>query len=333
VKVAFFSSHRFDRQAFERENSRIEIPHSITFLEARLAKESVVLARGHEAVCLFVSDSVTEDIAQALFEGGTRLIALRSAGFNHVDIRGCDRIGLTVVRVPAYSPHAVSEHALALLLALNRKIHRAYNRVRELNFSIDGLQGVDLFAKTIGVIGTGKIGECFARAMLGLGCRVVAHDPNESASLRSDGVVYTDLDDLFRQSDVISLHAPLTPATRHLVGATRIAAAKTGVILVNTSRGGLIDTTALIEGLKSGHIGGAALDVYEEEEGIFFEDLSETGVSDDTLARLLTFPNVLVTSHQAFLTEEALRSIAQTTLENMIAFKKGLPLLNQVTMK
>jgi D-lactate dehydrogenase len=319
MKLAFFSTRRFDRGSFERENAASSKPHDITFFEARLSEQSAPLAAGFPAVCIFVSDAVNATTAKILAAGGTKLLALRSAGFNHVDVKACRDNGIEVVRVPAYSPHAVAEHALALLLTLNRKTHRAYNRVRELNFSIDGLVGFDLFGKTVGVVGTGKIGECFARAMLGLGCRVVAHDLYRNDRLEADGVKYVELEELFRESDIISLHAPLTPKTKHLVSRDRLALTKRGVVIINTSRGGLVCTSALIEGLKSGQIGAAALDVYEEEEeGIFFEDLSEQVLTDDVLARLLTFPNVLVTAHQGFLTEEAVRNIARTTLENVV---------------
>jgi D-lactate dehydrogenase len=265
-----------------------------------------------------------------LRDGGTSLIALRSAGFNHVDLEAADALGLVVARVPAYSPHAVAEHALALVLALNRKIFRAYNRVREGNFSLEGLLGFDLHGKTVGVIGTGKIGLIFARTMRGLGCRVLAFDPYPSAE--AEGVVeYVSRAALYAESDVISLHCPLTPETHHLIDDDAIEAMKPGVMLVNTSRGQLVDTRAVIEGLKRGRIGHLALDVYEEEEDLFFQDLSDRVIRDDVFSRLLTFPNVLITGHQGFFTEEAVTNIAETTLANVTAFETGAGTLHRVT--
>lgn len=260
-----------------------------------------------------------------------RLIALRSAGFNHVDLDAARRLGFTIVRVPEYSPHAVAEHAAALILTLNRKTHRAYNRVREANFSLDGLVGFDLHGKTVGVVGTGRIGAVMLRIMHGFGCRLLAHDVNEDAALMQEVPVrYVALQELLDASDIISLHVPLTPGTRHLIDAAALARMKPGVILINTGRGALIDTQALVAALKRGHVGGAGLDVYEEEAGIFFNDLSDRVLQDDVLARLLTFPNTLITSHQGFLTHEALANIAETTLANVRAFERGEPLANAV---
>jgi D-lactate dehydrogenase len=259
------------------------------------------------------------------------LIALRSAGYNHVDLDAAGRLGFVVVRVPEYSPHAVAEHTVGLILALNRKTHRAYNRVREANFSLEGLVGFDLVGKTCGIVGTGKIGAVVARILRGFGCRLLAFDltPNQTFSQQFD-VQYTELPTLYRDSDIISLHVPLTPATQHLINAEALAQMKPGVMLINTGRGALVDSRALIDALKRGQVGAAGLDVYEEEEGIFFRNLSEQVLQDDVLARLLTFPNVLITSHQAFLTREALANIADTTLANVSAFERGERLLNEV---
>ena len=328
MRVAMFSTKTYDQHYFELANA--EHGHDLTFLEPRLLGHTVSLAAGFPAVCAFVNDQLDADVLSTLSEHGTTLIALRSAGFNHVDLEAADALGLTVVRVPAYSPHAVAEHALALVLALNRRIFRAYNRVREGNFSLEGLLGFDLHGKTVGVIGTGKIGVLFARIMTGLGCRVIAYDPYPQAEAE-EIVEYVALSDLFAQSDVISLHCPLTPETHHLIGADAIAQMKDGVMLVNTSRGRLVDTLAVIEGLKSGRIGNLALDVYEEEEDLFFQDLSDRVIQDDAFSRLLTFPNVLITGHQGFFTEEAVTSIAQTTLANITAFERGHGTIHRVT--
>lgn len=330
MKIAIFSAHKFEKVFFEQPNK--DFGHSLTFFEARLDSQTAVLAKEHDAVCAFVSDQLDEKTLTELKAQGTQLIALRSAGFNHVDLNAAEKLALPVVRVPEYSPYAVAEHAVCLLLALNRKIHRAYNRVRESNFSLDGLVGFDVHGKTVGVIGTGKIGVVFARIMKGFGCRVLAHDQNPDTILQKTyGVEYVDLDHLYDASDIISLHVPLSPKTKHLVDEAAFKKMKKGAILLNTGRGALIDTHALISALKSGSLGGAGLDVYEEEEGIFFQDLSDKVLQDDTLARLLTFPNVLVTSHQAFLTREALGNIATTTLNNITEFEKNRRLINEVS--
>jgi D-lactate dehydrogenase len=329
MKIALFDSHGFERQYFDQENNAFG--HEIVHFEPRLTEQTAGLAEGFPCVCAFVNDRLNEGVLQALAKGGTRLIALRSAGFNHVNLEAADRLGFKVVRVPEYSPYAVAEHAAALILTLNRKIHRAYARVREGNFSLNGLVGFDLHGKTVGLVGTGKIGAVMARIMLGFGCRVLAYDLKEESALRDAGVSYVALDELFRSSDIVSLHVPLTPETRHLIDGPALAKMKDGVTLINTGRGALIDTPALINALKKGKVGYAGLDVYEEEEGIFFSDLSGQVLQDDTLARLLTFPNVVLTSHQAFLTEEALRSIAQVTLQNIQDFAQGLPLANEVS--
>jgi D-lactate dehydrogenase len=329
VKIAVFDTRAYDREALEAGNTRHG--HTLTFFEPRLTAETASLAGGFPAVCSFVNDRLDAAALAILRAGGTRLVALRCAGFNHVDLETAGRLGLEVVRVPEYSPHAVAEHTAALILTLNRKIHRAYNRVREANFSLDGLVGFDLARKTCGVVGTGRIGAVFARIMHGFGCRLLAYDPRPNAALVSEtGLRYVDLTELYAAADIVSLHVPLMPATRHLIDAPAIARMQRGVLLINTSRGALIDTRALIDGLKTGQVGAAGLDVYEEEEGVFFQDLSDRVLQDDTLARLLTFPNVVITAHQAFLTREALANIAETTLASVTAWERGDALVNQV---
>ncbi|HEX2190790.1 MAG TPA: 2-hydroxyacid dehydrogenase, partial [Longimicrobiaceae bacterium] len=321
VRVAVFSSKPYDQQSLAAAN--LGHGHELAFLEPRLTPETAPLAHGFPAVCAFVNDQLSAPVLRALAAGGTRLVALRSAGFNHVDVPAAAELGLTVARVPAYSPHAVAEHAVGLILALDRKIHRAYNRVREGNFSLDGLLGFDLHGRTVGTVGTGKIGEGFARIMAGFGCRLLAHDPFPRPEVEALGVRYVPLDELFAESDVVALHCPLTPETHHVVDAGALARMKDGVMLVNTGRGALVDTRAVIAALKSGKIGSLGLDVYEEEAGLFFEDHSQHVIADDVFARLLTFPNVLVTAHQGFFTVEALRGIAETTLANVAAFERG----------
>jgi D-lactate dehydrogenase len=329
MKLAIFDTHTYDREALAAANARYA--HDLTFFEPRLTRQTASMAMGYPAVCSFVNDRVDAETLATLQAGGTRLIALRSAGYNHVDLDEASRRGFVVVRVPEYSPHAVAEHTVGLILALNRKIHRAYNRVREANFSLEGLVGFDLVGKTCGIVGTGKIGAVVARILRGFGCRLLAFDltPNETISKQFD-VQYTDLPALYRDSDIISLHVPLTPTTHHLINAEAFAQMKPGVMLINTGRGALVDSRALIDALKRGQVGAAGLDVYEEEEGIFFRNLSEQVLQDDVLARLLTFPNVLITSHQAFLTREALANIADTTLANVRAFERGEHLPNAV---
>lgn len=332
MRIALFDTHRYDRESFEPANATSG--HEITFLEARLTRDTAPLAQGYPAVCAFVNDRLDAQVLQLLQEGGTRLIALRSAGFNHVDLQAAARLGLPVVRVPEYSPYAVAEHAVALVLALNRKVHRSYARVRDWNFSLEGLVGFDLHGKTVGIVGTGRIGAAAAKIFRGFGCQVLAYDVRPDPNLVYDaGVRYVALPELFAQADIVSLHIPLTPDTHHLIDGRALAEMRPGVVLVNTGRGALIDSRALIEALKAGQIGAAGLDVYEEEEGIFFQDLSNRVLQDDVLARLLTFPNVLITSHQAFLTREALANIARTTLENVSAFERGAPLVNEVRLE
>jgi D-lactate dehydrogenase len=322
MKVAVFDTHAYERAALETANTRFG--HELTFFEPRLTAHTAPLARGFAAVSSFVNDRLDAETLGILRDAGVRLVALRSAGHNHVDLRAADRLGLAVVRVPEYSPHAVAEHAIALVLTLDRKIHRAWARVREANFSLDGLVGFDLYGKTFGLIGTGRIGAAAARIMHGFGCRLLGHDPAPNAALVTElGLRYVELAELYAEADVISLHVPLTPATHHLIDATALARMRRGVMLINTGRGALLDSRALIAALKTGHVGAAGLDVYEEEEGLFFRDLSDLVLQDDVLARLLTFPNVLVTSHQGFLTREALAAIAETTLANVRAFERG----------
>lgn len=329
MKVAFFDTHEFERDFFNKENSE-KSHHQITYFETRLTEQTANLAEGFSCVCAFVNDKMDKKIIRLLAEGGTKLIALRSAGFNHVDLAAAREYGITVVRVPEYSPYAVAEHAVSLILTLNRKVHRSYNRVRESNFSLNGLVGFDLHQKIVGIAGTGKIGAVLAKIMSGFGCQVLAYDRARNPELEKMGVEYVDLQELLKRSDIISLHVPLTPETKHLIDEDAISSMKPGVMLINTGRGALIDTRALIQGLKTGQIGYAGLDVYEEEEGIFFEDHSNHILQDDVLARLLTFPNVLLTSHQAFLTNEALRNIAQTTLTNISDFESQKELKNTV---
>ncbi|MNX69884.1 D-lactate dehydrogenase [compost metagenome] len=330
MNIAVFDTRPYDRQALDEANKAFG--HTLTYFESRLSPETVSLAKGFPAICAFVNDTLDAGVLAALHAEGTRLVAMRCAGFNNVDVPAAERLGMTVVRVPAYSPYAVAEHATALLLSLDRKIHRAYARVREGNFSLTGLVGFDLHGKTVGIVGTGRIGTAFARIMRGFGCKLLAHDPYPDLALASElGMRYVPLDELLADSDVVSLHLPLSRETTHLIDAGAIARMKPGALLINTSRGGLVDTGALIEGLKSGKLGGAGLDVYEREAGLFFEDLSNRILQDDQLARLLTFPNVVITAHQAFLTDTALRNIAETTLDNVTRFEAGEPLPNAVT--
>ena len=329
MRIAVFSTKPYDRTFLDQANQGHQ--HQLVYLDARLTVATAALASGFSGVCAFVNDKLDREVLQLLHANGTRLIALRSAGFNNVDLPEAERLGMTVVRVPAYSPHAVAEHAVALILSLNRMTFRAYNRVREGNFALDGLLGFDLYGKTVGVIGTGKIGLIFADIMHGFGCRVLAHDPSPSADAKAF-VRYVPLEQLFEEADIISLHCPLTPETHHLIDDAAIAQMKHGVMLVNTGRGRVVDTRAVIEGLKSGKIGRLGLDVYEEEENLFFQDLSQRVISDDQFMRLTTFPNVLITGHQAFFTAEALTNIAETTLANISAFEQGSEALHRVTV-
>lgn len=330
MQVAVFSTKPHDEDFLVAANTP---GHELVFFEPRLTPETASLAAGSRAVCPFVNDDVGTATIERLAEVGVELLALRSAGYNHVDLAAAHDAGLPVVRVPAYSPHAVAEHAVALVLSLNRKIHRAYNRVREGNFSLGGLLGFDLHGTTVGVIGTGAIGRAFSQIMLGFGCEVLAHDPMPDDRCRAMGVQYRPLDEVLAASQIVSLHCPLTPDTHHLINADSLALMQRGVMLVNTSRGALVDTVAVIEALKSGRIGYLGLDVYEEEEGMFFEDLSDHVLRDDVFSRLLTFPNVLITGHQAFFTAEALHNIAATTIANLTAFERGEPLENEISLE
>lgn len=333
MKIAVFSTKSFDRASLDEVNRNRGRDHALTYFETRLTPETAGLAEGFEAVCPFVNDDLSEGVLATLADLGVRLLLLRSAGFNHVDLRAAARYGITVARVPAYSPHAVAEHAVGLILTLNRKFHRAYNRVREGNFALDGLLGFDLHGRTVGCVGTGRIGTVFCRIMAGFGCRILAYDPYPSAEAEAAGAAYVTLDTLLEASEIIALHLPLTPETHHLINGAAIHRMRPGVMLINTSRGGLIDTVAVIEGLKRRQIGALGLDVYEEEADLFFEDLSGTVIQDDVFARLLTFPNVLITGHQGFFTAEALRNIAETTLTNATAFATGEGELHAVTLE
>jgi D-lactate dehydrogenase len=333
VRIAVFSTRTYDREHLERANARIgadRAGHELVFFEAHLDPATSQLARGFEVVSAFVNDRLDADVLGRLAAGGTRLIALRCAGFNHVDLPAAAALGIRVVRVPAYSPHAVAEHTLALILALVRHIPRAVARVRDGNFALDGLVGFDLNGKTAGVVGTGRIGQVVVRLLAGFGCRVLAHDVVEAPDAIACGAGYVPLETLLGESDIITLHCPLTPDTHHVMDDAAFARLRRGAMLVNTSRGGLVDTRAAIVALKSGHLGALAIDVYEEEADLFFEDLSGTVLHDDVFARLLTFPNVIVTAHQAFLTTEALTAIAETTLVSVSAFAAGAPLLSEV---
>lgn len=330
LDIAVFSAKAYDQEFLTRANE--PHGHNLTFFETRLNPQSSVLAKGFNAVCCFVNDQLDSTVLQSLAASGTQLVALRCAGFNNVDLAAAEHLGITVSRVPAYSPHAVAEHTIALILTLNRKTHRAYNRVREVNLSLDGLLGFDLNGKTVGIVGTGRIGAITAKILRSFGCRVLAFDQRVNPECVQLGVEYVPIDDLFQVSDIVSLHCPLTPETYHLINSNTIGAMKDGVMLINTSRGALIDTRAAIDALKSGKIGYLGLDVYEEEADLFFEDLSNRVVQDDLFARLTTFPNVLVTGHQAFFTQEALTNIAETTLSNVTAFEQGRESGNEVTV-
>jgi D-lactate dehydrogenase len=328
MRIAVFSTKQHDQRFLEAANK--EGLHQLAFLEPRLSAETASLAAGADSVCAFVNDTVDQEVIRRLSDIGVRLIALRSAGFNHVDLAAAEAAGISVARVPAYSPHAVAEHTAALILTLNRKIHRAYNRVREGNFALDGLLGFDLCGKTVGIVGTGLIGEVVARIMTGFECRIIAHDPAPNPKCEAIGVRYLAIEELLTQSDIITLHCPLTPATYHLIDEEALAHLKRGAMLINTSRGAVVDTQAVIRGLKDGTIGSLGLDVYEEEADLFFEDLSNRIIPDDVFARLLTFPNVLITGHQAFFTEEALSAIAETTIANITSFERERHPLHEV---
>ncbi|MBS1512109.1 MAG: 2-hydroxyacid dehydrogenase [Bacteroidetes bacterium] len=326
MKIAFFSTQPYDKEYFTRYNDQ----HHISFYEAQLNESTVSLATGCHAVCAFVNDRLHAAVIAALADAGVGLIALRCAGFNNVDLEAAHKHRIAVVRVPAYSPHAVAEHALALIMALNRKTHKAFNRVRDGNFSLDRLTGFDLYGKTVGVVGTGKIGQCFAHIMLGLGCKVLAFDLIANKELEAAGVEYLPLMELLQQSQVVSLHCPLTEQTHHLINMHTLEVMKDGAMLINTSRGALIDTRAAIAALKRGKLGYLGIDVYEQEEKLFFHNLSENIIDDDVIMQLMSFPNVLITSHQGFLTDEALTQIAKVTLQSCTDFEAGHSLQNKV---
>lgn len=318
MKVAFFSSRKYEIEFFEAANQQHQ--HELKFFETKLNRHTVSLAQGYQAICCFVNDQVDAAVIEHLATMDIKLIALRSAGFNHVDLDVAHRLGMSIMRVPQYSPYAVAEHAVSLILALNRKIHRAHNRIRESDFSLHGLMGFDLNGCTVGVIGTGTIGQIFAKIMLGFGCKVIAYDVAENPKCIELGVEYQPLDQVVANTDIISLHCPLNPQTDHLINKELIAKMRPGVMLINTSRGALIETKAAIYALKTGQIGYLGLDVYEEEGDLFFEDLSDKVIQDDVFARLQTFPNVIITGHQAFFTKEAMQQIAKVTLQNISDF-------------
>ncbi|WP_417884600.1 2-hydroxyacid dehydrogenase [Zunongwangia sp.] len=321
MKLAFFSTKSYDKEFFDTfDNQEIQI----TYFDGHLYKDTTNLANGFDAVCVFVHDDLDEETIKNLSENGVRLIVLRCAGFNNVDLKAAEKYNMGVYRVPAYSPEAVAEHALALILTLNRKTHKAYNRVREGNFSLERLRGFDIHGKTVGVIGSGKIGTIFASNMMGLGCDVIAYDMYENEELKRKGGVYVSLEELLEKSDIISLHCPLTPETKHLINKDTFKLMKDGVMLINTSRGPLINTIDTVEALKSGKLGYLGIDVYEQEEHLFFRDLSESIIKDDIISRLISFPNVLITSHQGFLTKEALQQIAEVTVKNIRDFEAGI---------
>jgi D-lactate dehydrogenase len=328
MKVAFFSTKSYDQEYFEKCNQGTG--HDLSFFETSLNKHTASLSNGFEAVCVFVNDTLDKSTIEKLSENGIKLIALRCAGFNNVDLEAAAANDIKIVRVPAYSPQAVAEHAVALILTLNRKTHKAYNRVRENNFSLERLIGFNLYGKTVGIIGTGIIGIAFAKIMLGFGCKIIAYDIKPSQELKDLGIAYEGIDDLLAKSDIISLHCPLNAETHHLLNAEAFVKMKTGAMLINTGRGALIDTTAVVNALKNEKLGYLGIDVYEQESGLFFKDHSETVNKDDDFLRLLSFPNVLITGHQGFFTKEALEQIATVTLENLTDFEQGNELKNEV---
>lgn len=327
MNITFFSTQPYDKVFFEEQNQHFGF--SLNFLETQLNEQTANLANS-EVVCVFVNDRLNKTVIMQLAKQSVKVVALRCAGYNNVDLKACIAHNIKVVRVPAYSPQAVAEHAVAMIMTLNRKTHKAYNRVREQNFSLQGLLGFDLYRKTVGVIGTGNIGEAFCRIMMGFGCNVIAYDIKPNESLTRAGIRYVPLDELLVNSDVISLHCPLNEHTRYLIQDATIDQMKHAVMIINTSRGALIDTKAVIRALKTGKINSLGIDVYEQEENLFFRDLSEAIIEDDTLTRLMSFPNVLITAHQGFFTHEALTQIASVTLNNIRAYEKNLILANEI---
>lgn len=330
MKVAVFNSKPYDESFLTAANQTHR--HELIFFEPHLTRNTLVLAAGFPVVCAFVNDVLDAEVLAGLAAQGARLIALRSAGFNHVDLTASHKLGLTVVRVPAYSPYAVAEHTVALILSLNRKIHRAYARVREGNFALEGLLGFDLHGQTVGIVGTGKIGLIMAQIMKGFGCRLLAYDRFPNPDFGALGGRYVELAELLAESDIVTLHCPLTPETHHLINAETLQQMKPGMMLINTSRGALVDTQDVLEALKTGQVGYLGLDVYEEEADLFFEDLSNRLILDDVFARLLTMPNVIITGHQGFFTRNALEQIAEVTLDNITKFEQGVPSGNEVTL-
>lgn len=331
MKIAVFSTKKWVQDSFAKQlKTKLGKQLDVTYFEPRLNEDTVSLANSYDAVCVFVNDVVNEKVIDGLAKGGTKLIALRCSGFNNVDLKRAKEKGIGVVRVPAYSPYAIAEHAVGLILSLTRKFHRAHNRVREGNFSLDGLLGFDLHGKTVGVIGTGKIGQIFINIMRGFGCRILAFDKYPNKDLIEQGVEYAELDKLYRESDIISLHCPLMYDTYHIINEYAINNMKDGVVIINTSRGPLIDTNAVIAGIKKGRVGYLGLDVYEEEDDLFFEDMSDQVIQDDMFVRLQTFPNVLITAHQAFFTREAVDNIAETTFKNVVKYLESGSSENQV---
>lgn len=332
MDVAVFSTRSYDQTFLDAAAG--SHGHTPTYFEARLTHLTAPLAAGFPVVCAFVNDHLSADVLRILADGGTRLIALRSAGFNHVDLAAAKEAGLVVARVPAYSPYAVAEHTVAMILSLNRKVHRAYARVREGNFSLDGLLGFDLHGRTVGIVGTGRIGSIVAKILQGFGCTVIAYDVRPNPDCEAMGVEYVPVADIFRRSDIVTLHCPLTPQTHHLVDAGMLRnVSRPDMMLINTSRGALVDTQAVIQALKSRRLGSVGFDVYEEEADLFFEDLSDKVIQDDVFARLLTFPNVLITGHQAFFTAEAMHGIAETTMDNITAFARDGHPVHEVTVE
>jgi D-lactate dehydrogenase len=328
MKIAIFSARQYDREFMNAANA--EAGHQLLFFEAGLTPETAPLAAGQEVACIFGNDKADAAVLKTLAAGGTRLVALRATGFDNVDLPAAANCGLKVVRVVTYSPYSVAEHAVALLLAINRKIPRAYNRTRDSNFSLEGLMGFDLHGKTVAVIGVGKIGRTFARIMGGFGCHVLGYDTHPTPEFEALGGRYVQPDEIFATADIISLHCPLTPENRHIVNANTLSRLKHGALLINTSRGGLVDTEAAVVALKSGQLGGLGLDVYEREAGLFYRDLSSTVITDDVFERLLSFSNVIVTGHQAFFTREAMTTICQTTIASVNEFAAGNALSNEV---
>lgn len=328
MKIAVFSTKSHDREYFDKFNK--SHAHELSYFDASLNADTTNLAQGFEGICVFVNDKLDRNVLERLSANGVKVIALRCTGFNNVDIAAAAEYNFKVVRVPSYSPQAIAEHAVALILTLNRKTHKVYNRIRESNFSLENLVGFNLYTKTVGVFGTGQIGSAFCEIMLGFGCKIIAYDVKENLLLKAKGVEYKPIDELFSNADIISLHCPLTPETHHLIDKASFSKMKDGVMLINTSRGAIMNASAAIEALKSGKLGYLGIDVYEQEGNLFFKDLSESLIQDDIIERLMSFHNVLITPHQGFFTKEALDQIAETTLGNLTAFQNGSLLENEV---